>query len=72
MSFEEKQILEVKNDSGDLRLERVTRGDQDRWRICITCADDVRDAMPLDGLGFMEVSTDTILAFADKLRETAG
>lgn len=71
MSFEEKQIMEVKNDSGDLRLERVTRNGEPRWRICITCADDVREHMPLDGMGFMEVSTRSILELADRLQETA-
>ncbi len=68
--FEEKQILEVKNDSGDLRLERVTRDGVHRWRLCVTCPDNVREYMPLDGVGFMEVSTETILTIADRLRET--
>lgn len=73
MSFEEQPVLSLKNGTGDLHMEKVTHNGEVRWRICVVCSDEVREQMPVDGMGFMDMDTEALSAIAKYLvEETAG
>lgn len=67
MAFTEEPVVTIKNGTGDLHMEKVTRNGEVRWRICVVCSDDVRAHMPTDGMGFMEMDTEALAATAEYL-----
>ncbi len=68
-TYEETPVLTLQNGTGKLYMEKVTRGEDVRWRVCVSCSDQVREHIPVDGKGFMEFDNVALAAIINHLRD---
>jgi len=62
--YSEQRRITLRNKAGGLSVDEVNRDGVSRYRITTTCHGEAADALPVDGLGFMELSEQSILTFA--------
>jgi len=68
-TYTETPVLTLLNDTGKLYMEKVTRGEAVKWRVCVTCSTDVRSHIPMDGKGFMEFDNSALAAIINHLKD---